>query len=125
MALLTKLQIISADDLKTQDVPVPEWGGTVRIKAATPAVIKEVRAAVKLKKGEEDDSFGYRLMAQSIVDESGNPVFDLADVAALESKSMPAVKRVMDAINELNAFSKKAEAGNDSAQTQSDVSTSN
>lgn len=122
--LLTKAQIIAADDLKTQDVPVPEWGGDVRIKAATPAIIKAVRASANLKKGEEDDSFGYRLMAQSIVDENGEKVFDPGDIAALEAKSLPAVKRVMDAINVLNAFSVKAEAGNDSAATPSDDSTS-
>ncbi|WP_025917672.1 hypothetical protein [Herminiimonas sp. CN] len=122
--LLTKAQIIAADDLKTQDIEVPEWGGTVRVKAATPAIIKAVRASAKNKKGEDDDSFGYRLMAKSIVDENGNPVFALADIADLEAKSLAAVKRVMDAINELNAFSDQAEAGNVSGATQSDDSTS-
>ena len=31
MALLSKEQITSADDRKWEDVPVPEWGGTVRL----------------------------------------------------------------------------------------------
>lgn len=122
--LLTKLQIIAANDLKTMDVDVPEWGGTVRIVAATPAVIKAVRAAGKTKKDETDESFGYRLMAKSIVDENGATIFELKDIADLEAKSLAAVKRVMDAINELNAFTTKVEAGNDSGTTESDDSTS-
>lgn len=31
MALLTKDQIAAADDRKWEDVPVPEWGGEVRV----------------------------------------------------------------------------------------------
>ena len=33
MTLLTKSAILAANDLKTQDVDVPEWGGAVRVRA--------------------------------------------------------------------------------------------
>ena len=35
--LLNKEQIQSVSDLETQDVEVPEWGGTVRLKSLTGA----------------------------------------------------------------------------------------
>ena len=31
MALLTRDEILAADDIKTEDVEVPEWGGDVRV----------------------------------------------------------------------------------------------
>ncbi len=35
MGLLTKDDILGADDLATEDVEVPEWGGCVRVRALT------------------------------------------------------------------------------------------
>ena len=33
--LLSKEQILAAEDLPHKDVPVPEWKGTVRVRALT------------------------------------------------------------------------------------------
>jgi hypothetical protein len=112
MALLTKDQIITSNDRESQTVEVPEWGGEVRIMAVTPAVLREVRNTAP--KSGTDETFGYRLMVKSIVDENGNPIFTQEDVAALEGKSEAALKRVMEAINELNGWTKKSkeELGN-------------
>ena len=35
MNLLTKSAILGINDLKHEDVPVPQWGGTVRVRAMT------------------------------------------------------------------------------------------
>lgn len=32
MAYLNRQQILEANDLPTEDVPTPEWGGTVKVK---------------------------------------------------------------------------------------------
>ncbi len=111
-ALVSKSQIISADDRESRIVEVPEWGGSVRIIAVTPAILREVRSSAP--KSGTDETFGYRLMVQSIVDEDGNPIFTKDDIAALEGKSEAAIKRVMESINELNGWTKnsKEELGN-------------
>jgi hypothetical protein len=133
--LLTKKQILEAV-LKTRDVPVPEWGGAVRITEISPAKLREIKAAGKGEKngkgekdgkdGEQDQSFGFRLMVASIVDEEGKSVFSMDDVPALESKSNAALKRVMDEISYLNAFTQddRIKLGNGSEATLSAASTS-
>ena len=35
MTLLSKSAILCANDLQTEDVDVPEWGGTVRVRSFT------------------------------------------------------------------------------------------
>ena len=35
MTLLSKTAILCANDLKTEDVDVPEWGGAVRVRSFT------------------------------------------------------------------------------------------
>jgi hypothetical protein len=41
MTLLSKSAILCANDLQTEDVEVPEWGGVVRLRSFTPPPIKE------------------------------------------------------------------------------------
>ena len=35
MTLLSKTEILTANDLQTEDVEVPEWGGAVRVRSFT------------------------------------------------------------------------------------------
>ena len=35
MSLLSKTAILTANDLQTEDVEVPEWGGAVRVRSFT------------------------------------------------------------------------------------------
>ena len=35
MTLLSKTAILAAQDLQTEDVEVPEWGGAVRVRSFT------------------------------------------------------------------------------------------
>ena len=37
MALLTREDILNYNDIKTEIVPVPEWGGEVKVKGLTAA----------------------------------------------------------------------------------------
>lgn len=91
--LLTADQILKVDDLSSEVVPVPEWGGEVRVIELT---------------GEQRDAFGEliskqgkanahaRLAAMTIVDEEGKRVFTDKQISALGAKSGVALKRVSD-----------------------------
>lgn len=103
MPLLTKAEILSAADLPTEDVPVPEWGGTVRVKTLTAGEL----AAFQDQFANGTRSIRVvreRLAAATIVDESGNRVFSDDDVAALSAKSGAALDRVFAAASKLNAI---------------------
>jgi hypothetical protein len=93
MGYLTKQQILSAQDLETETVKVPEWGGEVIVRTIT---------------GKERDSFESQLMkeeggmsnirakfvAATLVDEQGKRVFNELEVHELGEKSASALDRV-------------------------------
>lgn len=101
--LLTRAAILSADDLKTVDVPVPEWGGEVRIRSLT-GTQREVFGRSLLDAAGKPTGEGYnlKLVAVSVVQEDGTQAFTLDDVQILGTKSDAALDRVVDAIETLN-----------------------
>lgn len=109
MALLGKNEILTADDLKTQDVSVPEWGGEVRIKTLTGAERDQYEAdSVRTNKGKREvnmSNMRARLIAMCAVDEQGQLLFTRADVMKLGQKSAAALERVFDAAATMNGMS--------------------
>ena len=101
---LSRDQILRADDLKTETVPVPEWGGEVLMRTMT---------------GSERDTFEGRFLsgnrnvsdarawiaATLIVDDQGKPVFSPGDVAELGRKSASALQRVFEVGMRLSGLS--------------------
>lgn len=111
MGLLSKDQILSVDDLKTEDVEVPEWGGTLRIRVLTGAERDEfetsmVRMNSKSGKQETDlVNLRARLVAKCAINEDGSKMFQTRnDVAALGLKSSAALARVYDACQKLSGM---------------------
>lgn len=85
---LTRDQILATADLPAEDVEVPEWGGTVRVRTMT-AAERDVISGIT-----DDIHFMERLVAVVVIDEAGNRVFSDADVEALGKKSAHALTRV-------------------------------
>lgn len=108
MALLTRTAILEAQDLTTEDVPVPEWGGEVRIRALTGAERDRIESAFLGKGGQFDGkalvNFRAKLVASCAVDEAGQPLFGTADVVALGGKSAAALERVSAAAQRLSGL---------------------
>ena len=105
MALLTKEQILSADDLTRGTVDVPEWGGEVLIQTVTGTDRDRFEQDVMgLGQGKRVENFRARLVAKCIVDDAGNRIFSDLDVVALGKKSASALQRVFDACAKLNKF---------------------
>lgn len=109
MALLTKSQILAAEDLKYRTVQVPEWGGEVRVGSMTGLQRDHYDAAMlEARKSGDELSLVAALIAACVVGEDGNPIFTEDDVAALGRKSNVALRRVFDAALDLNVLSPAA-----------------
>ena len=107
MALLTRDQILQAQDLKTQDIEVPEWGGTVRISMMTGRSRDLYEAGLFKNKDSEAnyDNLRARYLSYCLVNEKGDLIFTMQDVVELGKKSGVAIDRVFEAANQLNGTS--------------------
>ena len=116
MVLLDREGILKADDLPSEDVEVPEWGGVVRVRTMTGAERDEFEATVYSpdadgKKIKVDRSnFRAKLLCGCIVDDDGNRMFSLQDITVLGAKSAKALQRVFDVAQALNGLSEEAQA---------------
>jgi hypothetical protein len=107
MAYLTRDEILTVQDRQFEDVEVPEWGGTVRLRGLTGQERDRLEASVISKQGKVTNltNFRARLCALAIVDEDGERIFSDADVAALGIKSAAALERVFMAAQRLSGLS--------------------
>lgn len=128
--LLNKEQIKSVSDLETQDIEVPEWGGTVRLKSLTGAERDRFEASVVQGQGRNTtvnmQNLRAKLVAQSAIGEDGKPLFTEEDVKWLGEKSAKALNRLFNAAQQLSGLSEsdvKELAGN-FKDARSDGSTS-
>jgi hypothetical protein len=110
MAILTREQILSADDIKIEVVPVPAWGGDVIVRGLTGRERDAYEATVMRIKGTDTQlilsNARAKLVAASIVDESGQRLFDDTDVVALGQKSAESLQRIYDVAARLSGLTK-------------------
>lgn len=109
MALLTREQILQADDSQTRTVQVPEWGGEVLVKSLTGLErgIYQSRLIDQRKGGRTIrlEQVQIQLCALTMVDESGKRLFSDQDMKHLANKSAMALQRVFDVAAELCGLS--------------------
>jgi hypothetical protein len=96
VALLSKGQILDAEDLTTEDVEVPEWGGTVRVRSLTGTERDKFETDMVDKHGKATKlgDIRARLAALCMVDAKGQRLFSDAEAHALGKKSGAALERV-------------------------------
>lgn len=111
MTLLSRDQILKADDTQTREVDVPEWGGTVRVKSLTGRerdAFEESTIQGQGKKVRQNmTNFRAKLVALSVVDEENHVIFSQKDVAFLGIKSAAALQRVFNVAAELSGMTEK------------------
>lgn len=103
--MLDKKAILSAQDLPTKEVKVPEWGGTVTVKALTSKQRDEYEASHILDGKVDLSNLRARLCVRCIVDKKGNRVFQDTDAEALGRKSGAAMDRVFAVAQKLSGLS--------------------
>ena len=114
--ILDRNAILGAQDLPHEDVAVPEWGGTVRVRMMTGTERDTLANAFVGDDGKPDMS-GYRqrLLAATMIDEAGQRLFSADDLAAIGAKSAAALDRVFtvaDRLNQLGATAVEIALGN-------------
>lgn len=114
IGLLSKSAILGAADLKHEDVQVPAWGGTVRIRAMTGMERDVFRTSIASETGVPVGRFSAALLAATIVDESGEQLFSVDDIEALQAKSAASLDVPADVAMRLNGLGVKS--GSDAAK---------
>ena len=110
MSILTKAQILSSKDSKTETVSVPEWGGEVIIKLMSGAE-KDAWEEECYGNREPDEQKKFRnvratLAAFIIVDDAGKQLFTVEEIEKLGEKSRTALDRIWARGSKLNKLSK-------------------
>lgn len=112
MSALTRDQILAPRPWPVEVVEVPEWGGSVRVRALTASEMDSFNASIVTTKKDgtaEVNRRNYRakLVAKCLVQDDGkSPVFtDETDIIALGNQPVSALERILAAVNRLNAIS--------------------
>lgn len=96
--ILSKAEILRADDIRTIEVTVPEWGGSVLLRGLTGRERDLFEESILDQSGKKTKvrlkNARARLIALSMVDEDGNHVFNENEIAVLGEKSSAALDRV-------------------------------
>lgn len=109
---LSREDILSSDDIAYTDVPVPEWGGDVRV-GTMGGKARDYWDLFLCNDTDEDDKLHAEnvratLVALCAVDENDVLLFTRDDVIALGEKSSTALDRVYTAARKLNRLLTKS-----------------
>lgn len=109
--MLTREQILAANDLPTIEVDVPEWGGTVRVSTMTAGARDKYEKLFIGRDGKASllnaTNIRAALVAFTLVDADGKRVFVDGDIERLSNKSAAAVDRIFEASAKLNKVTKQ------------------
>lgn len=100
--------ILKASALKTEEVPVPEWGGSVLVRELNGRQRDEWEASLAVQRGRQmvPDVANMRakLVARTVVGADLKPLFTQQDVNALGELSAAALDRVFDVASRLSGL---------------------
>jgi hypothetical protein len=105
VGFLSRDAIFDADDRSFDVVPVPEWGGEVRIRSITGRQRDQYESSLMDDRG-NDRKLNLRnarakLIVLCAVDENGQALFTADDVNRLGSKNAKPVDRLFDACKKI------------------------
>ena len=105
---ITKADIVAFNDLKSETIEVPEWGGSVTIRRMTGGERDAYEADIFESKGAQlqlkRENFRAKLIARCLVDDNGERMFSDGEIAALSKKSAAALDRLFAACQRLNGM---------------------
>ena len=103
--MLTKEQILSADDLRQEEVEVPEWNGSVSVRTLTGTDRDAFEQSIVQGVDKMDlANVRARMAVLCVVDADGKRMFADSDAKALGARSSLALGRIFDAAQKLNAM---------------------
>lgn len=110
MALLSKEAFFAAEDLKHEDVEVPQLGGSVRIRVMTGAARDAFNEYMQSFGDDKRPASAIHaaLLVQTCIDESGAPMFTMDEIDMLRDKSAVAIDVIAAAAMRINGLGIKA-----------------
>jgi hypothetical protein len=106
--ILTKKDILTADDIKRELVTVPEWGGDVLVRGMTGAERDKFESGIREQKNNgfvlNLANVRAKLSSLTICDEDGKRLFSEQDVQALSGKSASALQRIFAVAQKLSGI---------------------
>jgi len=108
--ILTKDDILQADDLKIEEVWSPEWKGVAIIMALSGMERDRLEESMFVGEGldrkQTMENLRAKLVAASVIESKENPIriFTQEDVVDLGKKSAKALDRVFSAVQKLNGM---------------------
>lgn len=128
--LLSRMDILSVDDTRYEEVEVKEWGGWVRVRGMSGEERDALEQSTIAGRGKNMhanyENFRAKLVATAVVDEEGRRIFSDADIAILGKRSARCLQMVYDAASRLSGVTEDdaEELTKNSSRGQSGVSTS-
>jgi len=106
--ILSKQDILTANDIETKEVDVPEWGGTVFVRGLTGHERDKFESSIVTRIGKETkvemENIRAKLVSLCVVDEEGKKLFNETDVGMLTKKSGAALDRVFSVAQKLSGI---------------------
>ena len=107
--VLNREDILQADDIQIELVPVPEWGGEVYAKGMTGSERDRFETSIIMVDGKSNQKLNLadmraKLCALAICDEDGKKLFTQADIKELGKKSAAALQRVFKVAQRLSGL---------------------
>ncbi len=108
MGLITNCEeILNRDDFTFEELEVPEWGGTIRIRSLSGNERTKITNMVQKRK--DGDGMFEQVVIFAAVDENGKRIFRDDHLAALKEKSATVSQRIGQKVLELSGFTNPTE----------------
>jgi hypothetical protein len=104
MTILTREQILEAQDIEVREIDVPEWGGIVKIRALTLREREEYDSWLFSTNKLDSTTSRARLLSMAIVGDDGNPIFTEGDIKALAKKNSKICVRLSYIVQKLSGM---------------------
>lgn len=98
--ILSKEDILGADDKRVEVVPVPEWGGSVRIRTLSAAAAESLSG--------RDNVSNAEIVALGLCNEEGGTLFSKEDVKVLAQRNGAVIGMLARRIVVFNGLSAEA-----------------
>lgn len=109
--VLSRADILGADDRPTKRIHIPEWGGDVIIRTITARERDQFEQSLFVQKGNDiirnADNMRSKLCSLVLVDEDGKNLFSFDEAAKLGQKSAAIIARLFDEAQKLNGITKE------------------
>lgn len=107
--LLSKADILAAQDIPVREIYIAEWDADVRVKGLNARERDDYESSITVGKGKNRDvqmrNMRAKLIVRCLVGDDNKPIFSEADVDALGEKSAAAIEKIFDVARELSGLS--------------------